>query len=138
MSGSTYVGAWVQEDLHGFNRVLVSFPAGNEVTTVTVAFSDQVTPETTRFFAHVDAAGGSGGFLLAYESKPFAENQDPFDIEVAKVGLDKTVSGKQLVTQTPSTEHSPAVAWNGNKWLVAWEDHRGATPTSTARGSTRT
>ena len=74
----------------------------------------------------VDAAGGSGGFLLAYESKPFAENQDPFDIEVAKVGLDKTVSGKQLVTQTPSTEHTPAVAWNGNKWLVAWEDHRGA------------
>ncbi len=126
VSGSTYVGAWVQEDLHGFNRVLVSFPAGNEVTTVTVAFSDQVTPETTRFFAHVDAAGGSGGFLLAYESKPFAENQDPFDIEVAKVGLDKTVSGKQLVTQTPSTEHAPAVAWNGNKWLVAWEDHRGA------------
>ena len=106
--------------------MLVSFPAGNEVTTVTVAFSDQVTPETTRFFGHVDAAGGSRGFLLAYESKPFAENQDPFDIEVAKVGLDKTVSGKQLVTQTPSTEHAPAVAWNGNKWLVAWEDHRGA------------
>ena len=99
----------------------MSFPAGDDYTTVTVAHSDQNSPETTFFFGRLAVAGGDDGFLLAYESNPFAQREDPFDIEIAKVGIDRKVSGKQLLTRTPTTEHAPAVAWNGNKWLVAWE-----------------
>ena len=120
--GASYLAVWQDErnkvgepDIYGA-RVT---PDGAVLDTggllITQAAREELAPAV---------ASDNANFLAVWEDH---RNGDPSDIYGARVTPDGTVldAGGFVITQAAGMQGSPAIAFDGANFLVAWEDHRG-------------
>jgi hypothetical protein len=100
--GSQYVVSWLGDFVVGFRWI---DPESGTVT----ASATVDTPSATSYFVGRDAAG----LVLFYT--------DFFTVKAQRVGVSGAI-GPALTVTTASDVEKVSAAWNGNEWLVVWND----------------
>jgi hypothetical protein len=69
-------------------------------------------------------AYGAGSYLVVWQQIP--QDLSGWDIAGARVGTNGSVLGPTgiVISSAPNTQGNPAIAFDGSKFLVVWEDQR--------------